>query len=945
MTTTMSPKVMTMKTLKTFPILAVAFALAAALVPTVAHAAQTGELQGYIVDDSGMPIPGVRVILTSPQMIGGEKVQLSDNDGRFRYPNLEPGSYSVVLSHESYTGFTEENITVGIGATVIRDYLLEPAAQVAEGEQVIRVVATAPMVDTTRTSQGISIRPELTDRTVTSRSYQGVALFVPGVVNGATAPGNPSIHGGTPFSNVYLLDGLNITDPVTQTFSTNFNFDAIGELQVITGGLDAEYGSTLGGLMNIVTKSGGDKFELDGSVYWTPKELFLTDPGEEINTNEVNVNLSVGGPIIKKKLWFFASGQYIDQVFQTPLESPVFTSSAGPMQGADVETLDPQRFNAFYGLGKLTWSVLPWQKLSLVMQGDPTWITNEQQDPSTHPAAERQRFQGGVKIVGKSETTLSDSLFWQTMVGYASDRLHIFPLSNDFTKPGHVNLGTGTATVNDTLITDDRRYRMQLQSHLTYFLDDFIGDHEIKAGVEANLVWNATDDSVPGNPAACTAQVPALQGKKAAGCIFRDNGTSRLGSFLDGPGDPFQIQVFQEPLQKLVTSNLVTLFVQDTWRPFRSLTLRPGLRFDSSRGYNDALDGGDEVFSFNSLSPRLGVAWDPFGDAKTVLRGGYFMYHETGLLTVPSFVGRGQASSTYQFNEVTGQYTDFVSSEGGENAVIFKDDMKPPVMHEVIFGVQRELWEDSAVAVDFTYRRRQNMFEDDESNVLWNDEGSSSVGFANGDPRFIFSVGTPDDAMGQYIGVDFIYEKRLADNWQALVTYTLSKTEGTVESLVTYSFDNPRQRQYEYGYLADDVRHKARVTLSYDLPYGFQVGGTAIYQSGRPESKFFLNDFYGDFLDRRAARGFDPKDLADPTDDVEVRLPDQFFVNTRLAWRLKELTTQDIWLVADVVNVLNSRPTTAIETRDLPAGSPTTFGQALSKGNPTNVTLALRYMF
>ena len=112
-----------------------------------------------------------------------------------------------------------------------------------------------------------------------------------------------------------------------------------------------------------------------------------------------------------------------------------------------------------------------------------------------------------------------------------------------------------------------------------------------------------------------------------------------------------------------------------------------------------------------------------------------------------------------------------------------------------------------------------------------------------------------------------------------MVTYTLSQLEGTVENLVTYSFDNPTQTPYEYGYLADDVRHKARVTLSYDFPYGFQVGGTAIYQSGRPESKYFLNNFYGGYSDRRAPRGYDPKDVDDPTDDVELRLPDFFYTN------------------------------------------------------------------
>lgn len=893
----------------------------AAVAASPAYAAQTGELGGIVLDEAGEPVAGIRVIITSPQMIGGSKEFVTSVTGEFRFPNLDPGTYTVTLSSPSHVGFQEEGVYVGIDARVDREYLVEKAVDVAGAEKVIKVTATRPLVDVTRSSQGTSFTPDFTDRTATSRSYQGVALFAPGTVDGSQAPGNPSIHGGMPSSNVYLLDGLNITDPVTQTFSTNFNFDAIGELQIITGGMDAEYGSTTGGVMNIVTKAGGDEFELDGSVYWSPQELQLLDPGEINNSNEINANISVGGPIIKKKLWFFLSGQYVD--------SQVTTPSTGSPFGEDF-VIPTNRFNAFYGLGKLKWQVTPWQKLSLLIQGDPTWITNERQDPNVHPDAERQRFQGGVKIVTTSETTLSDNLFWKSQVGYGADQLYVFPMScdGDFDRcaneslPGHTNLETLTSTVNDTTLVDDRRYRLMASTSLSYFLDGFLGEHEFKTGLEGTVTWNTTEDFVPG------------------GSTFSDEGVNRSDSAIDGIGDPFQVTIYDEPLNKTVTSNLVSLYLQDTWRPFKSLTIRPGLRLDSSRGYNDVADGGKEIFQFTTLSPRLGAAWDPFGDGKTVVRGGYFFYNETGLLTVPSFVGRGLKSRTQQFNPATEKYDIFVRAEGGDDAVVFKDDMVAPNMHEVIFGVQREVFEDSAVAVDFTYRRRQNMFEDDETNVIWNERGDNQVGFLNNQQRFIFSVGTPEEAMGEYVGVDLIYEKSLSDNWAAYVTYTLSTLQGTVEAPITYAFDNPTQREFEYGYLEDDVRHRLRATLSYDLPYGFQIGGTGIMQSGRPLTKLFKNEFYGDFLDKRAPAGFDPKDVDDPTDDVEFRTPDTFFLNARVAWRLKELTTQDIWLIADLFNLLNSRPPSDFETRNV-----ATFGQPQGRGGPMSAEVAVRYQF
>ena len=895
----------------------------AALTAMPARAAQTGELAGVVVDEAGDPLPGVRVIIQSPQMIGGTREVATGADGDFRFANLEPGGYTVTLSSPTKVGFVERDIYVGIDKHVDREYVMEQAAAAAvPGEKVIKVTATRPMVDTTRSAQGSSFTPEFTDRTVTSRSYQGVALFTPGVSGGAASPGNPAIHGGTPQSNLYLLDGLNITDPVTQTFSTNFNFDAIGELQVLTGGLDAEYGATTGGVLNIVTKSGGDEFELDGSVYWSPKELQLLDPGEINDSNTITANLSVGGPIIKKKLWFFMSGQYVDSVTTTPSNGSIF---------GDSYQIPPQRFNAFYGLGKLKWQVTPWQKLSLLMQGDPTWITNERQDPTVHDAAERQRFQGGAQIVTTSETTLSESLFWKTQVGYGGSQLYVFPMQcdGDFADcalnsiPGHTNQGTGTSTVNDTALSDDRRYRLTAATSLSWFVQNLLGDHEIKLGLEAASTWNTTKSFAPGSR------------------TFLDDGVT--GSDLTGAGNPYQVTIYDSPLDKTVTSNVASVYLQDTWRIFKTLTLRPGLRFDSSRGYNDAVDGGDEIFSFNNLSPRIGAAWDPIGDGKTVIRGGYFFYNETGLLTVPSFVGRGLASTTYSFNPATGQYDKFERSEGGDDAVSFKPGLRAPNMHEVTLGVQRELFDNAAISVDFTWRRRQNMFEDDETNVIWNERGDDAVGFRNGEQRFIFSVGTPEEAGGQYLGLDVSFEKRLSDNWQVLANYTLSKLEGVSDDYISYAFDNPTQREYEYGYLRDDQRHKLRATVSYDFPLGFQLGTTAIYESGRPLSKFFNNSFYGDFLDKRAPTGFDPKNVDDPDDDVEFRTPDIFVMNTRLAWRLKEITTQDIWLICDVSNIFNLRTSQSLdayEQRDVP-----TFGNTLSKRSPLNAELALRYVF
>lgn len=908
-----------------------ALATALWLLPSAAFAAQTGELQGYVVDIEGAPLAGVEVTLTSPQLIGDAKKAVTGPEGDFRFGQLDPGDYTVTLTHPSFIPYTEEKIAVGIDQVVIRDYLLEPKGEGGADDKPkeVRVIAKAPVLDTTSTSTGTSMTPERTDYIPTGRSYQGMALFSPGVVNSASAGGNPSVHGGSPYGNQYMLDGINITDPVTNTFSTNFNFDSIAETQVLTSGFDAEYGHASGGIINVVTKSGGDEFSLDGSVLWGPSQLQLLDPGEKNDSNTIDVNLAVGGPILKKRLWFFLSGQYLDSVSETPLVEPLFVD---PNTGdVLVDRIPPYSYRHIALLGKLKWQPLDWQKLTLVMQADPTWISNEQQAANIHPDAERQRFQGGIHMGLTSETILGENLFWKTQLGYGLNRLQIFPGSGDFDTPGHENIATGTSTVNDSEDFDNYRYRLQLHSSISYFLEGFLGDHEFKGGIDGQISWETVYESYPG------------------GAIFTDNGINQSGSSIDGVGDPFQKKVLIEPVDKLIWGNTISLFVQDVWRPFRNLTVRPGVRFDSARAYNDVKDGGREIYNFNYLSPRLGVAWDPFGDGKTVLRAGYYQYAETGMLFLAEAIGRSLTADVYEYNPATGEYDRFVRREGGEDSIIVKEGMKPPLTHEVVLGVERELFENSAIGVHAIFRRLNNMYEDDEVNVQWNKDGTNATGFNNGKAEYIFSLGTPDEAFRQYAGLEVKFDKRLSDNWQMLASYTFSRTTGTTNTFFTEAFDNPRQRKYEFGFLEDDITHVGRLSASYTLPFGITIGGTGIYQSGRPYDKLFLNDFYGAYYNRKAPRGCDPDTELEEGETLtidnckQLRLPDRFTLNARVVWSLKELTTQDIWLIADVFNVLNSRPITAVESRFIGDGS--TFEKPLSRGGPLNAQVGLRYKF
>ncbi|MBN2359355.1 MAG: TonB-dependent receptor [Deltaproteobacteria bacterium] len=889
---------------------------------------QTGQIAGYVSDPSGLPVPEVQLELSGENMIGGARKSVTNEDGEFRFKNLPPGSYTLIASHDLYRRVKTDKIIVRLGSTTSIDIVLEPP--VAQEAEAYIVRGAVPVVDTERTNLGGAISDTFTETVPTGRSYQSVANLMPGVIDG---DGNSYVHGAPNNYNQYLLDGINITDPVTNTFSTNFNFDAIKDVEVITGGRDAEYGNATGAVINIVTKSGGNDVHADASLYYYSSFLQWRDQGEEdLNNQGYNLNLNVGGPIIRDKLWYYLSGEgnyYLSQISPTQAAKNIFPDQEGKLHPA-------QDWRSFFGLAKLTWQPLSWQGFKLLMQGDPTTIFNEDQSVYIHPDAETQRYQGGIKVGFTSDTSITPELFLSNKLGYGHDRLFLYPMSNNFDLASHSNYETGATTVNSSTWVDDNRYRIQLQSSLSYSLSNVVGEHEFKLGVDAALTFYKAFQSYPG------------------GGYYEDNGLTSDPNSISGVGLPYRYTDLIEPENTFFFGDTEGVYLQDVWKPIRSLTIRPGVRFDSAR-MRDA--NGEVVINLNTLSPRVGLSWDPFDDNRTALRVGYYQYVDTATLGFSVFSNnKSMLSRTYEYNPVTEQYDVFIRENGGETGYAHKDyledplDQRRPRTHEVNVGLTRELVTNLALSVDGIFRYTHNLWEDDETNLQWNADGSDVIGFNNGEPRYIYSLGAPDNSFIRYYGVEVALNKRFSDNWEMMASYTWSWTEGTNPTgcyggscwSATAAFDNPRQAPYEFGFLGQDVRHFLKIYASYRLPYGFIAGADVSYQSGFPYSRWYMNDYYGGYYDLRAPRGYQ---LEDDGTYTELRMPDYFNTNLRVIWQLKELTGQNLDLIADVFNVFNARTPIAYETRNLPDGGATEFGDVLAKRSPLTAQFAIRYRY
>ncbi len=244
-----------MKVLRVFLLTAVVVGLA---LPVAAQGVQTGSLTGTVVDNDGKPLPGVTVSVTSPNL-QGMKNSVSDANGAFRFPSLPPGGeYTLALNLEGYDAEQRTGIPIRVGGAT----QIEAIMSLSQFGEVIEVTADRVVVDTTKSSVDYSVEFDELDKLANNRWYQDVMAMAPGV----QPANNPSCRVNSGTANLYLVDGVDTSDPRTQTWGKAVNFDSIQEIQVKTAGHAAEYGRAPGGIINLVTKSGGNEFH--GTFRW-----------------------------------------------------------------------------------------------------------------------------------------------------------------------------------------------------------------------------------------------------------------------------------------------------------------------------------------------------------------------------------------------------------------------------------------------------------------------------------------------------------------------------------------------------------------------------------------------------------------------------------------------------------------------------------------------------
>ena len=430
----------------------------------------------------------------------------------------------------------------------------------------------------------------------------------------------------------------------------------------------------------------------------------------------------------------------------------------------------------------------------------------------------------------------------------------------------------------------------------------------------------------------------------------------------DGDGLPDANEVNDianyEPLQRAVVINAdpyrqtgrkIGAYVQDIWKPWSNLTLRPGVRFDHGAMKNNE---GNTILGFATFSPRIFASWDPANDRKTRIHGGYGKFVDSGYLYIASFANRTEfGAEYYSWDDRQHRWNTDGSRAATPTPDLMHYDLTPASVDEFNIGVEREIQKDLSADVTYIHRDFNNTFEDDEVNLIWSGDGMDVVGSRTGVQSWMYRLRTPGRAYRQYDALEFTLSKNLSDNLQFTGSYTWSRTVGNYEDgPFTGDMDTAWQGWYENGVLSIDRPHVIKMQGIYDNPgrikisekfsMGYGFGFVFYLRSGQPFNKYYYNNFFQGNTDLRDRRG------------SEFRMPATSNLDLRGTLKFTVVATQ-IDLVVMIENLLNSREIVAVDQRATDADGnilvdddgEAVFAQPLMRQFPRQVRFALRVHF
>lgn len=867
-------------------------ALILAASPALLHAqgATTSALSGLVRDPSGRPVAGALVRISSPAMIGGEKVARTSENGSYRFPVLPPGRYRIQVEANGFTALTGSEV-LELGRTSSVNWKFQAAATAT-----VEVVAQATDVDGVATGVTQNYRVEAISQLPTaSRSLNDILNLTPGV-NAGTAWG-----GTNRGANAYLMDGINVGDPSGGSQWIYTNLDWFDEVQVGGLGAPAEYGGFTGGYINTVVKRGGNEFSGVVSSYydtssWQARSSNQDWPwtAEDKNvpaTRNWDASLNVGGPILKDRLWFFVSAER---------ENNETTNI-----GAEL----PRQVKSSRFLGKLTWQALPTATLEGLLEYDTRDIEHKYT---------RESWGVYEPIVGGHQQSPSRyaTLTWTQSLGQS---LVMTLKANGFRGEYNVLPYNGETPAlevdgyyyfnNVDLVEYNKRSRNSLSVTMDYFKSGLVStsdSHALRLGIERE---QASSETIQRNP---------------GGYILK------AYSDLDDGQPPYITRYAQtySPANVREWLDRTTVFLQDTWTVSDRLTLRPGLRFEESRIHPK---GGEELWHTRTLAPRLGLTFALTRDQRQMLKlhwGRYFSAADATFVdraipgAYPHILRYTWASGTL-FSDVHNPPVNLVGTtptdRGGEYSRI-DPKASQPYIDESTVSYETRLGANWSLAATWVYRQwKDSLVREDlkldldpAAHYLFDPITGGQIpitDYLNYDEQDWY-IRNSDQARRAYSAWTLSVDRKLAGHWSLTASYTLARAYGNASSIRAgdSTFEHPNNLINAEGRLGGVADHEIKVRGSLELP-GSKTRITPTFTSLNGQR--WTRTVYADFYD--LGGNFAGNIFAEPRGSQKY--PTLSYLDLRITQPIAITKKVKVEAYLDVFNVFNWGTTITYQTR------------------------------
>ena len=933
----------------TSPVHVIAMLLSISLVlPGGAAAQTTGTLSGRLTDTQGLAVPGVTVTVTGPQ---GARSVVSDAEGRFQAAFLVPGTYDVRAEIQGFRIVEIRGVAVSLGQTS------EIAIQMEVGglTETVEVSGSTVVVDTTSTTIGAVLTSDLLQRVPVGRRFSDTIYLAAGVSSGGSVGrANPSISGGTGLDNQYVVDGVNITNQgygALGSYSIVFGslgnatpFDFIKEVQVKTGGYEAEYGQAVGGVVNVVTKSGSNG--LRGTFFGYARPRFLQAAPKSYQSlngtvqfgknQQTDFGVEASGPIIPNRLFIFGA---LNPSFDTrELQAP----AGFPLEALGFVDRDRTNFNYAF---KLTSQLANSHRLDVSVFGDPSsgklgaQRTTALEVTDTSSFSELNAF-GGHNQTIRYDGVITPAFLLEISFANARNRIEETPSVNDWrivdqtTTPNVTTGGIGFYEKGN----DSRNRQFKVKG------TSIVAGHQLQYGFQYDDVTYAQINQRTGPTFVAPDGRTTATGAEIA--VVPDLTFGRI----------YRVTRANFNSARTTDQRYANFFVQDSWTVIDRLTVNPGLRYERQTLAGTLVD---DFTLANNWAPRVGVVYDVLGNGRSKVYANYgrfFARIPNDLAARALSSDDGVSRADYFDAALTRPVPNGVETQVPGSGVItnhfvlagvgadeIDPDAKLSYKDEFVLGYEWEAFEGTNLGMRYIHRGLGRVLEDVAAAPMVAYDlglpGTDTVAYIFTNPGAATPTLAPElgarfeDPIHSYDAVEITLDRPYSGRWSGTASYRWSRLHGTFEgfyredngqsdpaitSLYDFPTDDPSYTAIgtpRFGYQGD-IRFlgaRGEGPLPLDRPHAFKAYGhyavTAAVafgmalnaNSGKPLTALAANPNYsngGEIPLGPRGSGLET------VDGFRTRTPFEFQLDAQASYVVR-VGGRRLTLLADVFNLFN----------------------------------------